>query len=399
MHPLRPDGGAVGDEPDPDPDGDAEVDYERLTEDLRRLHSISSDASTDLEGKVDRVLELGCDRLGVEVGFLSAIDRRFEVVAARGDHPDLQAGAEAPLSETYCRKTVESDEALAVGNAPEEGWDDDPAYDVYGLTCYIGAKVLVEGELYGTLCFADADRTRGFSAADRTLVDLMARGIGYEIERERHLEELREDNRRFEELAQALSHDMGNLLEVARGHVQYVLESGDTDRLHDAADAHDRAVTLLEHMVTLTRAGKRVDDPVPVDLATAAETAWTHVGGDGARLAATPEDVRLLADHERLVQLLENLFRNSVEHGRGTATVRVGALDDGFYVEDDGPGIPPAERERVFESGVSGADGGTGLGLSIVERVATAHGWSVRATEGDGGGARFEVTGVAAAGR
>lgn len=64
----------------------------------------------------------------------------------------------------------------------------------------------------------------------------------------------------------------------------------------------------------------------------------------------------------------------------------------GFYVEDTGPGIPPGEREHVFESGYTTAAEGTGFGLAIVEGIATAHGWEIAATEGTDGGARFEIT-------
>lgn len=73
-------------------------------------------------------------------------------------------------------------------------------------------------------------------------------------------------------------------------------------------------------------------------------------------------------------------------------TVTVGRLADdaGFYVEDDGPGIPSDRRSAVFERGVASDEGGTGLGLSIVATVANAHGWAVSATEGSDGGARFE---------
>jgi signal transduction histidine kinase len=97
-----------------------------------------------------------------------------------------------------------------------------------------------------------------------------------------------------------------------------------------------------------------------------------------------------------LSQLLENLFRNAVEHGGDDVTVNVGSLPGGFYVADDGPGIPAADRESVFEPGFTTNDDGTGFGLEIVEAVASAHGWDVRVTdaaEGEGG-ARFEFTGV-----
>jgi signal transduction histidine kinase len=75
-------------------------------------------------------------------------------------------------------------------------------------------------------------------------------------------------------------------------------------------------------------------------------------------------------------------------------TVTVGSLEEGFYVEDDGPGVPEAEREDVFDAGYTTSDTGTGFGLSIVHEIATAHGWEVSVTESDAGGARFEFRGV-----
>ena len=100
------------------------------------------------------------------------------------------------------------------------------------------------------------------------------------------------------------------------------------------------------------------------------------------------------ADQGRLRQLLANLLRNAVDHGGDDVTVRVDEMEDGFYVADDGQGIPEAEREDVFEAGYSTADDGTGFGLNIVQEIATAHGWNSRIMESADGGARFEFTGV-----
>jgi signal transduction histidine kinase len=63
----------------------------------------------------------------------------------------------------------------------------------------------------------------------------------------------------------------------------------------------------------------------------------------------------------------------------------------GFYVADDGRGIPAADRERVFREGYSTGDDGSGLGLAIVANVVDAHGWTVSVTESAAGGARFDV--------
>ena len=139
------------------------------------------------------------------------------------------------------------------------------------------------------------------------------------------------------------------------------------------------------------------------------------------------------ADPGRLTRALENLFRNAVEHGstspRSPARedsvehgstcsrpkaddtahppradgssgdpleIRVGSLDGerGFFVADDGPGIPPATRERAFDPGFTTVADGTGLGLAIVHRIFEAHGWSVEVTESEAGGARFVVRGT-----
>jgi signal transduction histidine kinase len=112
-------------------------------------------------------------------------------------------------------------------------------------------------------------------------------------------------------------------------------------------------------------------------------------------------DGAVAIDESRLRQLFENLFRNAVEHAVPDDStewlqVTVGSLGegDGFFVADNGVGIPESDRERVLSAGYSTGSGGTGLGLSIVSEVARAHGWSVSVTEGQDGGARFEFRGV-----
>ena len=105
-------------------------------------------------------------------------------------------------------------------------------------------------------------------------------------------------------------------------------------------------------------------------------------------------DRTIRCDLNRLRQLFENLYRNAIEHGGSDVTVTVGQLDEGFYVEDDGSGIPEGKREQVFDLGFSTADTGTGFGLSIVQQVVETHGWKIDLTEGKNGGARFEITGV-----
>jgi len=83
---------------------------------------------------------------------------------------------------------------------------------------------------------------------------------------------------------------------------------------------------------------------------------------------------------------------DAAEHGG--ASITVGSLPDGFYVADDGPGIPAEERDRIFDADYSTSEGTTRFGLDIVSEICDAHGWTVVATESEDGGARFEITGV-----
>ena len=75
-------------------------------------------------------------------------------------------------------------------------------------------------------------------------------------------------------------------------------------------------------------------------------------------------------------------------------SIRVGTYERGFFVADDGPGIPPERRTEVFEEGVTTSETGTGYGLSIVTAIVEGHGWRIDATASENGGARFEITDI-----
>ncbi|WP_435195669.1 sensor histidine kinase [Natronomonas sp. EA1] len=193
-----------------------------------------------------------------------------------------------------------------------------------------------------------------------------------------------------------VSHDLRNPLNVAMGRVELARETGDETHLDRATGALDRMDRLIAQLLALAREGESIGETEPVSLRAAAEASWEMVATGDARLVVAEETV-LEADPDRLQQLLENLFRNSIQHGSpsasrgGTLTVTVGTTDEGFYVADDGPGIPEEHCQTVFEPGQSLGAGGTGFGLAIVARIADAHGWSVRVTESETGGARFEI--------
>ena len=198
---------------------------------------------------------------------------------------------------------------------------------------------------------------------------------------------------RLEEFTSVVAHDLRNPLNVATGRLELVTEECDSDHLDSLQQALERMEALIRDLLALARDGREVTDAQPVDLATIANRCWENVETEQGRLL-TMTDQTVLADSSRLKQVFENLFRNAVEHNGADVTVTVGERDDGFYVEDDGSGIPLDERDAVFEAGYSRSTNSTGFGLSIVKQIATAHDWQIRIMDGTVSGTRFEITNV-----
>jgi len=216
------------------------------------------------------------------------------------------------------------------------------------------------------------------------------RDITERKERER---ELKRRNQRLDEFASVVSHDLRNPLNVAVGGIDLARSEWDSEHLERAERALDRMEALIEDLLALARGDETLTELEPVDLAGITEQCWANVETMDATLVAD-SDGKIYADANRLKQMGENLVHNAIEHGGDDVTVTVGEFDGGFYIEDDGPGIPEDEYDDVFTAGYSTSDRGTGFGLSIVERIVEAHDWELCIAEGSKGGARFEVTGV-----
>lgn len=166
---------------------------ERDRKGLHDLYELAGASDLDLGERMVRLLKIGCERLELPLGFLTHVGDGVQRIRwVVGEHESIQSGAEAPVEESYCRKTLESpDDLLAFHDAYEVEFTDDPAFERFGLGCYAGAQLVVQGEVTGTICFASSEpREVSFYDAERTFVRLLAQWASREIERERLLEEL-----------------------------------------------------------------------------------------------------------------------------------------------------------------------------------------------------------------
>lgn len=242
----------------------------------------------------------------------------------------------------------------------------------------------------GSLCWVESTlRNR----LERKMIDGILVTSRDVTERVHRRQELQRQNERLEEFAGLVSHDLRNPLSAAEGRLEMAQQDCESRHLSAISQAHDRMDALISDILRLAREKDTVAEKLSVDLGKVIEECWAGVEATNASLVADSNQT-VEADEGRLKQIFENLFRNSVDHGGEDITISVGELDDGFYVEDDGPGIPEEDREDVFEAGYSTSETRTGFGLSIVEEVVKAHNWDITVTASEDGGARFEVTGL-----
>lgn len=221
----------------------------------------------------------------------------------------------------------------------------------------------------------------------------------------REVTELKKTNRRLDQFAAMVSHDLRTPLNHAIYQINRLERSDDITQA--ARESLEQMETITNGMLRLARAGEDVDTTDECSVAELAQEVWETLQTDGAELDSRAGDTTIEADQVRLYQLFENLFRNALEHTESPRTVRIGTLPEsdehvdghdrvGFFVEDDGSGIPDNNRDAIFEHGYTTSDDGTGYGLSVVRQIVDAHGWEIHVTDGTDGGARFEITGVGA---
>jgi len=160
---------------------DTEAGFRTLTTVVQSI----ADVDKPVEEKTQSVLETAAETLGFPIAYFTGIDdERQHIVAAVGDHEHVYPGAVDPLDETYCRETIKSDGALVLTDAEADGWANDPAYEKFGFSCYVGAPVVVAGEVYGSLCFADEQPRPAVDSPElQSTVESLAHILGYEIAR------------------------------------------------------------------------------------------------------------------------------------------------------------------------------------------------------------------------
>ncbi|HVU33003.1 MAG TPA: ATP-binding protein [Opitutaceae bacterium] len=234
--------------------------------------------------------------------------------------------------------------------------------------------------------------------------------VFHDLTRIRQLEAVRQD------FVANVSHELRTPLSLIKSAAETLIDGGRSDarvtgRFLDIIDKNASRLTfLIDDLLLLARldSGRIELDPRPVSVHELVQDALADAAllarGKGVELTnKVPRALQALADPQRLRQVLANLIDNAIKYGRadGHVLVSARALSDRAVeigVRDDGPGIPPDAKERIFErffrvdKARSREQGGTGLGLAIVKNVVQAHGGEVRVESTFGAGAEFFFT-------
>jgi len=374
-----------------------------VTESRERGEALAAlhDAATDLEAAeaedevYEILVEAAEDVLEFDLVAVDVFEDGALVQAKCSDEEDTDSyWTETPLDEdTFLTRAYKRQETIVA--------DDLLEYDITPADSEYRSALTTPIDDIGTFQAVSLEPD-AFGLTDQELAELLARHAREALSRlesERRLrartEELERQNERLAEFVTIVSHDLRVPLNVAEGRVELAREEGDSEHLSVVADSLERMETLIEDTLTLAREGRTVSDRERVTVGDVARQCWSWVEGGDATLEVVDE-FAVCGDVDRLQQVFENLFRNAVEHGGPDVAVSLGTLDDGsgFYVEDDGAGIPEGEREEVFERGYTTSADGTGFGLPIVEEIVDAHGWSVAIADSGDRGTRLEITGV-----
>ncbi len=212
---------------------------------------------------------------------------------------------------------------------------------------------------------------------------------------------LAEENKRLEEFVSFVSHELNNPIQKSRSGLDLIAAECDSDYIDEVDRTLDRMEELVADLLALAKYGYNSPDVTDVELRKVISDSWpTPTTADIEIDSALPN---IKAEESMVKQIFENLFRNAIEHGGPRVQVRVGMIDPpprdegdsvSIYVADNGPGIDPEARSKIFEFGHTDSQDGTGLGLAIVDRIVETFGWEIIVTESSNGGARFELHGI-----
>lgn len=290
-------------------------------------------------------------------------------------------------------------------------------------------KIIIIYAIFGVLWIYLSDTALGFFVQDREIMLRLSvyKGLFFifvtslllyllvirQIHKMKRAEkELRGKKEEMERFTYMVSHDLKSPLITIKtflGYLEQDLKHGNMERASEdmsfISDAADKMGGLLEELLEMSRIGRITNPPVRATFRELVDEALRSVAGPismrGVKIIIADDDISLFGDRARLEAIWQNLVENAVKYmgGQMRPVVEIGFDGSGaetiFFVRDNGMGIDPADRDRIFGfcSKLDPASDGPGLGLAMTKKIIEHYGGKISVeSEGLGHGACFRFT-------
>ncbi len=373
------------------------------TEEARqRLYEIIRE-DVPFEQKAKEALELGKQYLGVDNGHLTRIDQQTghwqAIVSTDSEDGTYPPGLELDLGTTYCRRTLTEDTQIVLNDAPNQGWEDDVAFETHGLHCYIGTTIILDDEPYGTVCFVSEDpNDEEFSDGETMFAELITQLLERELENEQHEAELNRQTNLALVLNRVLRHNLRNDMAIIRGYTQIMADRIDEDRISEIALDHvDRLIDLSEKARELDRVVGTESERKPMDLVSLIKNVTSGIehrypSASISIEAGEPVSATLFPSIERAItELIENAAKHSGDDPRVSITIKTAPNTVEIRIADNGLGLAAHEADVLKTGTETPLTHGTGLGLWLSHWIISSHGGSLGVTD-TGAGTTMEIS-------
>lgn len=387
----------------------SDIQYQKDTEErlaqqeayIKELYAISATPNLSLSEKIRRVLEVGDRALEMPLGVMAWVrGDLIDVYQTVGPWEQMPVGNSLTLKDSYTELAIQAGGMIAIENVGQSPYASSGAYQKLGLESIIFKTLEFNGTVYGTLGFIDLNpHEHPFNEFEKDFIRLMGEWVSFVIRQEeleilqkKQTEDLARSNRELQQFAYVASHDLQEPLRMITSYSQLFAKRYQ-EQLDEKADRYityiieggARMKNLLDTLLKYSRLGNMERNEARFDGKKMVETALTNLAvliqesRAGIRIGDIPE---IWGDESQLTLVIQNLVANAIKFVRDkTPNVQIEAEVSGKYwcfsVRDNGIGIAPEHRKRVFEvfERLNSREEftGTGMGLAICKKIVEQH--------------------------